>query len=342
MEDDELTFRNIQQTKGGTYLVSLPKNWIETHNLVKKRTVIVKELSEGLLIYPKDWKEPKREITITESTRVNRDILQAYLSGFHIIKIIAANESLKLRDSIKEQCRGLVGLEVLEETADNIELHFLIDSPSSLDPSKYLNRCFSLATGMIEDSFRAYVAKNVDLAKEIRNRDKEVNRLYFLLIRILRERLNEIILSSDLTPGRASDHRIVAAFAEELGDRAVNIAESIINGKMLDLSEDLVGKIRKMIKETNERIKASLDFYLDNDLSAGELLNKEVNEKAVHDQREIEKNFIDVMTSFSPELILIPRLIARSNEIIIDITDLIIEQDKFLYPDSDNIYTVSR
>ncbi|MHA1168292.1 MAG: PhoU domain-containing protein [Candidatus Hodarchaeales archaeon] len=332
MEDEELIFRNIQQTKGGTYLVSLPKSWIEAHNLVKKRTVIVKELSEGLLIYPKDWKEPKREIIIAESTRVSRDILQAYLSGIHIIKIVATNESLKFRDSIKEQCRGLVGLEVLEETANNIELHFLIDSPSSLDPSKYLNRCFSLATGMMEDSFKAYVAKNDELAREIKNRDQEVNRLYFLLIRILRERLNEIILSSDLTPGRASDHRIVAAFAEELGDKAVNIAMSIINKKTLDLEEELIERTKKMIKDTSERLKKALDSYLDNDLSAGELINKEIKEKAVHDQRELERNFIRVMTSFSPDLILIPKLIARSNEIIIDITDLIIEQDKYLYP----------
>ncbi|MFW9992481.1 MAG: PhoU domain-containing protein [Candidatus Odinarchaeota archaeon] len=326
MEEEEVIFRNLQQTKGGTFLVSLPKSWIEKHNLEKKRTVIVKELSEGLLIYPKDWKEPKREITLTESERVTRDILQAYLSGYHIIRIRAANEFLKFKEQVKDHGRGLVGLEVLEETASDIEWHFLIDSPASLDASKYLRRCFSLASGMIEDSIKAYIKKDTELAREVRNRDTEVNRLYFLLVRILRERLNEIAPSSDLTPSRASDHRIVAAFAEELGDRAVRIAEATISGRYLEL-ESLERDIKEIIEKCNERLEKALEAYLNNDLDAGEQIKGETIEQEIGRQRGLEEKITGLMTKFLPELILIPRLIARLNEVIIDITDLIIERD---------------
>ncbi|MHA2296018.1 MAG: PhoU domain-containing protein [Candidatus Hodarchaeales archaeon] len=327
MEDEDVIFRNLQQTKGGTFLVSLPKSWIERHSLEKKRTVIVKELSEGLLIYPKDRKEPKREITLIESERVSRDILQAYLSGYHIIRIRAANEFLKFKDLIKGQSRGLVGLEVLEETASDIELHFLIDSPASLDAAKYLKRCFSLATGMIEESVKAYLKRDVDLAREVKDRDLEVNRLYFLLVRILREHLNEIVPSSDLTPSRASDHRIVAAFAEELGDRAVSVAEAVINNKILELKH-METSIEKMVKNSIEAVRNALNAYLENDLSMGEQIQKEVIDTTIVKQRELEEKFIELMTKFSPELILIPRMLSRLNEIIIDMIDLIIEREK--------------
>ena len=89
--DDET--RKIQFTGGSTYIISLPKNWIE-QNQIKKGSFIRLHEEEGgsLTIVPPSTKLKKKldEATIMvrpddDTEMINRKIVSAYLSGYNSI-----------------------------------------------------------------------------------------------------------------------------------------------------------------------------------------------------------------------------------------------------------------
>ncbi|MHA2218117.1 MAG: hypothetical protein ACXACY_19450, partial [Candidatus Hodarchaeales archaeon] len=165
-----MEIRKIQVTGAGdTRIISLPKDWAARHQLDKGANVVIKELSSGeLLIYPTESQLEKRVTRLRESAHISRDVLAAYLLGSDIIIIEAEKDnSLMKKSNIKDLSRQLVGLEILGETQESIELHFLIDSSSLPNPREYVHRCFSIANQMQSDAITAFLNDDITLAKEV-------------------------------------------------------------------------------------------------------------------------------------------------------------------------------
>ncbi|MHA2347296.1 MAG: AbrB/MazE/SpoVT family DNA-binding domain-containing protein [Candidatus Hodarchaeales archaeon] len=146
-----MEIRKIQVTGAGdTRIISLPKDWAARYQLDKGSNVVIKELGSGeLLIYPTELPIEKRVTHLKESAHVSRDVLAAYLLGSDVIIIESQKDSPLMNKSvIKDLSRQLIGLEILGETQERIELHFLIDSSSLPNPREYVHRCFSIANQM--------------------------------------------------------------------------------------------------------------------------------------------------------------------------------------------------
>ena len=225
-----MEIRKIQVTGAGdTRIISLPKDWAARHQLDKGANVVIKELSSGeLLIYPTESQLEKRVTRLRESAHISRDVLAAYLLGSDIIIIEAEKDnSLTKKSNIKDLSRQLVGLEILGETQESIELHFLIDSSSLPNPREYVHRCFSIANQMQSDAITAFLNDDITLAKEVIERDVEVNRLYFLIVRMLKIMVNDKREVSNIKPTTCLDWRMVAAYGENLGDASVEFAKIV-------------------------------------------------------------------------------------------------------------------
>ena len=327
-----MEIRKIQVTGAGdTRIISLPKDWAARHQLDKGANVVIKELSSGeLLIYPTESQLEKRVTRLRESAHVSRDVLAAYLLGSDIIIIEAEKESfLTKKSDIKDLSRQLVGLEILGETQESIELHFLIDSSSLPNPREYVHRCFSIANQMQSDAITAFLNDDITLAKEVIERDVEVNRLYFLIVRMLKIMVNDKREVSNIKPTTCLDWRMVAAYGENLGDASVEFAKIVKKNPNLreTLSKSTLDKINKLSGFTTEILGMSLDsFFAQNVILAEDLKVRNENQlEIIHKeiQEDISKHDKEVVWKLSSLMNFFKQL----REVAIDIGDLVIAND---------------
>lgn len=327
-----MEIRKIQVTGAGdTRIISLPKDWAARHQLDKGANVVIKELSSGeLLIYPTESQLEKRVTRLRESAHISRDVLAAYLLGSDIIIVEAEKDnSLTKKSNIKDLSRQLVGLEILGETQESIELHFLIDSSSLPNPREYVHRCFSIANQMQSDAITAFLNDDITLAKEVIERDVEVNRLYFLIVRMLKIMVNDKREVSNIKPTTCLDWRMVAAYGENLGDASVEFAKIVKKNPNLreTLSKSTLNKINKLSGFTTEILGESLDsFFAQNVLLAEDLKVRNENQlETIHNeiQEDISKQDKEVVWKLSSLMSFFKQL----REVAIDIGDLVIAND---------------
>jgi len=131
----------------------------------------------------------------------------------------------------------------------------------SIHPSKLISREGIIAEGILRDAITSLVKKDINTALLASRRDEEINRFYFLLVRVLRSALQNynIISKFNLTPLDIVDYRLAASYIESIGDCATNIARcsiEIINNntieeaklsKIVDIGNKIVGFYRKSI-----------------------------------------------------------------------------------------------
>lgn len=339
-----MEIRKIQLAGAGdTRIISLPKDWAEKMGAEKGTSIIVRELSNGdLLLYPQDRSKGRIKTfsRIEETPDVQRDILGAYLSGFDVITVYSKKlgESLQFKNSIRELSRQLIGLEILGETIDSMELHFLIESSSLPNPSKYLKRCFSIANQMHYDVIKAFISQDSKLAEEVELRDTEVNRLYFLIVRMLKIMVDDKREESVIKPPSCLDWRMLASIAEDIGDQSVGFAQTI--KKMPDLSKSLPKKVLQAIEELNEltteTMKKNLDFFMSQDIYGARKHRRRIETENDGKLQIISKEISKLDKEIAWESSAIIQLFKVLNERAIDMTDLVIANNISDYS-SDNL-----
>jgi phosphate uptake regulator len=232
--------RKVQRTPGGTFFVCLPKSWAEQYGLRKGSILALSETGEGkLVVDAKHGVEPSpRVVTLKPGPYLGREIIGTYLLGFDAIRVEGKDRiSFEMRDIVKNTVSHLIGLEIVEEDFAGIVLQCLLE-PSGFPPEKILRRGYTIAASMHRDVAKAFVDGDVALAKSVMARDDESNRLYFLLVRILRTIIQNPSLSEKLGVGpiECLDYRLAASLVEAIGDECVRLSTKTVelDGEKLD------------------------------------------------------------------------------------------------------------
>ena len=168
------------------------------------------------------------EAMIDASPLVRREIIERYLLGYDIIRIQAKDTiSPELRDEARRTTKRLVGLEVLEEDSKRMVIQCLVE-PSLLIPEKILRRLEMLSMPMQLDAVRAFVTNDVELAKNVIERDEEVDRWYFLLVRLVRAAISDTYLLEKIKVSAVDclDYRLLASYIETFADYSVTVAKN--------------------------------------------------------------------------------------------------------------------
>ncbi len=224
---------------GGTLLVSLPKDWARKNGIHKGSTLAVDELTgRKLIVRPiEDVGEKPKEVTIEypkdDLTHVLNDVTGAYLLGYDVIHIqggrVVPRED---REKLKATISRLIGLEIMYENSKTISMQFLLE-PTGINPEKIARRMASIIEGMLKDTAEAVTEGNDRLLSLVAERDDEVDRLYFLLVRIVRTatiRL-EVAESYGLAPVDVLDYRVLASFLESVGDAIAELSKDLLKQK---------------------------------------------------------------------------------------------------------------
>jgi phosphate uptake regulator len=317
--------RKVQRTPGGTFFVCLPKSWATRYGLEKGSVLALNETGDGkLLIDPKHGTEPSpRIVTLKPGPFLGREILGNYLLGFDIIRVEGKERiSFEARDTVKNAVSRLIGLEIVEEDYSGIVLQCLLE-PSGFPPEKILRRGYAIAAGMHRDVANAFVDGDVQLARSVMARDDEGNRLYFLLVRILRTIIQNPSLSEKLgvSPIECLDYRLIASLVEGIGDDCVRVALKTVELKGAKLDQDLGKLFTSFHMICFEAHENGLTAFL-----AGDMV---LAEKVRSMRDKIEKGFADIEElARAQSLDLVPQILAVASflrqifEHSVDIADL--------------------
>ena len=318
--------RKVQRTLGGTFFVTLPKSWAEQHDLHRGALVSISETSDGrLVVDPKYGAEPSpRTIALGHGPYLSREIVGKYLLGFDIIRVEAKNRvSIETREIVKKTVGRLIGLEIVEEDYSSIVLQCLLD-PSGFPPEKILRRGCAITAGMHRDVVNALVGGDIHMAKSVIARDDEVNRLYFLLVRILRTITQNPRLSDKLgvRPIECLDYRLVASLVEAIGDECVRVAQKTVELKGTKLAEELQKLFVEFHTVCFRAHKSALKAFFTGDIGLAE---------SVRDARgNVEKIFAGVEKGARAQsLDIVPRILAAASILMqiyehsVDIADLV-------------------
>jgi phosphate uptake regulator len=223
--------RRLQQI-GSSILISLPSQWVKLNNL-KKGSIISMDVNKDntVSIFPSgEEAQSTKEVTLhyspTSMDSLVNQVYGAYLLGYDMIRVKGAG-SITYDDveRFKKAMRKLVGLEIVEEDRQTISSQFLLD-PNTLDAEKILRRMNSLVAGMFRELLEVIRSRENIAKRSIGGRDDEVDRQYFLLVRLIRSAMMDQQLAGKLNLSNIDilDYRIAANLLESAGDYMVDLA----------------------------------------------------------------------------------------------------------------------
>ena len=339
MEDREET-RKIQFTGKSSYIVSLPKHWIQDMGLKRGDQVkISRQGSSALQIYPPNHQTRTIQVEDAtfeiepeeDTTSIVRKLISLYFLGFKIINVKPKTGRLKpaqrtaIKDAVK---RMLMGTEIISDSTSGITIQVLVNL-LELSVDGAFKRMIHLAKSMLSDAILAVKESNFELANEVIKTDDEVDRFGFYIIRQLKIAIQNEHMLKEMGFSNSRDclgYRLVVKNIERTGDHAVLIANDLIEFKK---------PIRKEILEKIQEINDFAVGVLDDACLAlfkGDYGQAEKTIKKSIDITKIEKKILNATKSLrdDEEVYLIRRMVEnlkRIAEYASDIAEIVLNMN---------------
>ncbi len=246
-----MIIRRLVKAGQASHTISLPKDWLDRHKLKKGDLVYLYEKGEKeLIITPEskaDEQVPQKEITISVDNKdlstVQREITSAYINNYNTIVLNGQNVT-KMTKDIRKILHDFVALEVADQTASSIIAKDLLNL-KEISIDKTLRRMDMLVRSMIQDSIAAL--ENPDMAQSVVVRDYEVNRAYFLLIRLLKSSLSNKQIADffQLSNEKVLSYYYLTINLENYADCAKQLAEYLVKEKKKDKIKGVIQRVEK-------------------------------------------------------------------------------------------------
>jgi phosphate uptake regulator len=291
--------RKVQVTGGSTYTVSLPKEWA-TDNDVSAGSVVEFHSEADLLLLSPQREEDRiagsLDISgVDEEHELTRAVMTMYVSGFDVIRLETGRITATQRRVIREATQGLVGLEVIEETSDRVVLQDLLDS-SELSVHNAITRMRLVSLTMLEDAIEALVSNDDELAHDVKERDDDVDRLWYMVSRVFRTVLRNPTAANEIGFPRETcfDFQSSARQLERIADHATKIADLAL--EVNDIPTAAADPLRALQEDACKVPETAMDALLaDDPEEATELANdarsgiRDVNERVRDVDEEIRE-----------------------------------------------------
>ena len=329
--------RKIQVTGGSTFIISLPKTWVDQHGLKKGSVISINQRDDlSLSIQPKGTdlidRIKKVNITINENDtpeKVIRRLVSTYLIGYNIIQLrstqkrIDSNVRLAVKDFVRKK---LVGTEILSDLPNELTLQILL-SYAELSVKDALRRMAIIAASMHRDAILTLNVDNPRLAKEIISMDDEVDRFSFYIIRLLKVAVSDthVLRASGLdSPRQCLGYRLIVKSVERMADHAVNIAENRLSLTLAPIKEEIVKEFDKISASALKVFESAMEALFDENYSEADSVMDAAQETRGMEAEVIHKIVKLAPVDDLPPLRLIIESIMRTAEYGADIAETVL------------------
>jgi len=269
--------RKVQRLGPSTLAMTLPAKWAKEHNVEKGDEVSLRMGGKGTLtVMPESVQGEESEAVIhaedLNADALERAILSQYVLGRRIIHV-DAGESGTLESShinaVYNAETQLMGLGVVEETPERIAIRCSVD-PEDFTLDNLLGRLESTGSTMRNEAVKALAHGNPDLAQRALNRERQANKIFVLLLRLIftsyqNPNLARAVGLNDGFP--LIGYRSIAKNLELTADNAEDIAEIALEteGHSLNVDSSTMRRIREFTDQVNDITKLAVEAAVERD-----------------------------------------------------------------------------
>jgi phosphate uptake regulator len=228
--------RRIQKTGGSTFIVSLPKNWVLARGLGPGDVLLFTPRADGsLTVYPASAtpaESQRRRVEVSnddEQEHLFRRLIAEYIAGYPLLEIRTAGRmNARTREVVRNFAQRMIGPEILEETAESVILQDVVGQNPLPIPS-IVRRMHQMVRAMQSDAMAAFRARDASIARDVVERDWEVDRLHWFLEKQVTSALRDarILATLDLSLPECSTYLLASRILERIADHAVRISETV-------------------------------------------------------------------------------------------------------------------
>jgi len=329
--------RKVQVTGGSTFIISLPKGWVEQMGLQRGSVVRIEQkddLSLSLTPQGADSIEIQRKVIINPSAEdtpeaIVRRVVSAYLMGYNIIQLRSKTQRLdsSQRFMVKDFTRKkLVGTEILSDLPQDLTLQVLL-SYAELSVKDALRRMSVIAASMHRDAIVALGMEDTTLAREIVAMDDEVDRFNLYIIRLLKVAVidGHILKESGLkSPRECLGYRLITKSVERMADHAENIAHHRLTLTLSIVDVEVISAFKKLSEFALGIFENAMEAVFDDNYAEADKVMNQASKI-----REMEAEIVHTIVKHAPPeevpaLRLIVESILRTAEYGTDIAETVL------------------
>lgn len=185
--------RKLISFGSSSYVISIPKAWVKKNKLEKGSPIYLNEKLDELVISvngvsKKQTKEAQLDVANKSISRIKAEIVASYLNNCDIIEIRNAKE--EDIPQIKGILRNLAGFEIMEQTQTKIVVKDLINI-KEVSIKTLIRRMDIIIRSIFDDLILNINEKLDNLLKNFYQRDMDINRLFYLVRRVMTAALED-------------------------------------------------------------------------------------------------------------------------------------------------------
>lgn len=272
--------RKVQITGGATFFVTLPKVWAERIGLSAGMVVTLMPNDSGALLLVPERLLGENRCSIAMGdlgyNRLQREVISKYIVGYDVIEVVGTRIRPDQRRTVREIAQALVGLEILEETQKTVVLHSVVNV-KDFPVQRTLHRIFDITQAMLNDAVTAFVNRDEELARDVVERDGDVDRLVLLVSRQFSLLLRDLLIEEDVELSRLGFllYHTVADQLERVADHAAKVSQATLALKA-PLKEAIECKFKEMAASSDSVLARAVQAFEEQDT---ELANAVLDEK---------------------------------------------------------------
>ncbi|TYL40521.1 histidine kinase [Natronococcus pandeyae] len=268
--------RKVQRLGPSTLAMTLPAEWASEHGVEKGDEVTIRTSGKGTLtVMPESANTEETEAIIhvdnLDAAAVERAIVAQYVLGRRVIRIQREDGALDSDhiNAVYQAETQLMGLGVIEETPESISIRCSVD-PEDFTLDNLLERLERTGRTMRGEAIKALAHGNPDLAQRALNRERQANKIFVLLLRLIFTAYQNPNLARavGLNSGfPLIGYRSIAKNLELTADNAEDIADIVmeIEGHTLDVDSSIMRDIRELNEVVDEITSLAVEAAVERD-----------------------------------------------------------------------------
>ncbi len=248
--------RKIIKLGNSSYAIALPKDWVDKSGLKKGDSIYVLPNSNGeIIITPKyseirTEKSKKLDVSDKSYKEIEREIIAAYIQGNSLLEIPISSkqEAAYVSTAIKR----LASFELIEYNATKLIAKDLLDI-HSISIENIMRRTDNILRSLFDD-VEVYIKIGSATSKQLQEAleaDKEINKFYFLLWRMMATGLD----NPSIISGLHTDYKglfiswHIGVNIESIGDELKRITRVLTKKKLEKTEKERLLEAYLLLKE---------------------------------------------------------------------------------------------
>ena len=267
--------RKVQRLGPSTLAMTLPAEWASEHAVEKGDEVSLRMGGKGTLtVLPESANAEESEATIyadeLSADALERAVVAQYVLGRRVIHVESDGAlSSNHINAVYRAETQLMGLGVVEETPESIAIRCSVD-PEDFTLDNLIERLENTGSTMRGEGIKALAHGNTDLAQRALNRERQANKIFVLMLRLIFTAYQNPNLARavGLEEGfPLIGYRSVAKNLELTADNAEDIAEIVMETQdhSLDVDQSTMRRIREFTDQVDELTSLAVQSVVDRD-----------------------------------------------------------------------------